>query len=147
MRLRSHLGNHVEKGSQNNEKKRLPKMKNLAFLMEGCSKSHFRLTAKIMKKWTPQSRIWGGFWSPNRRQIDTQPFRNSDQIFDYSENFLNQIIDDLIQLKISKKIKMAFNSKKKYCEHKKCVFLKLFYAFTIIHINSHKFNLIHLNSK
>ena len=34
---------------------------------------------------------------------------NSDQIFDYSENFLNQIIDDLIQLKISKKINIKNN--------------------------------------
>ena len=44
-RLRSLLGNHLEKGSQNDEKKSLPKMKNRAFLMEGCSKSHFQLTA------------------------------------------------------------------------------------------------------
>ena len=34
---------------------------------------------------------------------------NSDQIFDYSKNFLNQIIDDLIQLKISKKINIKNN--------------------------------------
>ena len=34
---------------------------------------------------------------------------NSDQIFDYSEDFLNQIIDDLIQLKISKKINIKNN--------------------------------------
>ena len=74
-RLRSTLGNHPEKGNQKDEKKSLPKMKNRAFLMEGCSKSHFQLTATTWKNGGPEARIWRGFWSQNRLQIEEFPFQ------------------------------------------------------------------------